>query len=578
VQLGLLVSVIFFLIYLLDSRYRVLPSSIHSHLPSHHPGLVITDIAVKSCSISSCKLDPNQWHRIEKDLYLKSAWITEAYVHVQRKQENDLKPEDKVVMDVKVGRLDPSTLETADKAEKWEKRDGGIWLKRSSKRHDTDSKNAVTAVDVLFGADAVEPRPGWEIKDQPLLIDNDKDAIEARLTIRRGAPAKIDKAVPRVRKDGKFKIMQVSDLHLSTGLGKCREAEPPELNGGNCDADPRTLEFVGHQLDLEKPDLIVLSGDQVNGKTAPDAQSAIFKFAELFISRKIPFACIFGNHDDEGSITRAATVDILSTLPYSLTEHGPNTIPGVGNYYVEVHAHSTQHAALTLYLLDTHSYSPDEKKYKGYDWLKPEQIKWFKETATYLKADNAKYSHIHLDMAFIHIPLPEYRNGGLFVGERRERVTAPGYNSGFRDALVEMNIPVVSCGHDHVNDYCLLSEGKPGAQPELKARQDIISEPSRSSTADTNTVSKPAAQASSPTISTDKPRPGKNDKIWLCYAGGSGFGGYGGYNGYHRRIRVFEYDANEGRITTWKKLEYGDTIKKLDEQIIVDRGKVVAGD
>jgi len=579
-QLGIFVSIIFFFVYLLDSRYRVLPASIHSHLPSHHPGLVITDITVRTCSIGSCKLDPDQWHRIEKNLYLKSTWLAKAYVHVQRKREEDLKPEDKVVMDVKIGRLDPSKQETADKAEKWEKRDGGIWLKRSSKRHDIDSKNAVTAVDVLFGADAVEPREGWEIKDLPILVDNDKDAIEARLTIRRGLPAKVEKYVPRIQKNGKFKIMQVSDLHLSTGLGICRDPEPPELNGRKCEADTRTLEFIRHQLDLEEPDLVVLSGDQVNGGTAPDAQSAIFKFAELFTNRtrKIPYACIFGNHDDEGSITRAATVETLASLPYSLTMHGPNTIPGVGNYYVEVLGHSTQYPALTLYLLDTHSYTPDENKYPGYDWLKPEQIKWFKDTAESLKAKNAKYPHIHLDMAFIHIPLPEYRDGGLFVGKRVEGVTAPSYNSGFRDALVEMNIPVVSCGHDHVNDYCLLSEGKPGAHPILKSRQEVISESSRSSKDDTDTRSDPpASNALSPSSgSSIKSKGGKNDKIWLCYAGGSGFGGYGGYDGYIRRIRVFEYDANEGRITTWKKLEYGDIGKKLDEQVIVDRGRVVA--
>jgi 3',5'-cyclic AMP phosphodiesterase CpdA len=514
---------------------------------------------------------------------LKSGWITKAYVHVQRKQEEHLTPDDKVVMDVKIGRLDPSTQETADKAEKWEKREGGIWLKRSGKRHDSDSKNAVTAVDVLFGADAVDPRLGWEIKDPPLLLDNDKDATEAKLTIRRGIPPKIEKPVPRVRRDGKFKIMQVSDLHLSTGLGACRHAEPPELNGRKCEADPRTLDFVGTQLDLEKPDLVVLSGDQVNGDTAPDAQTAIFKFAELLISRSIPFACIFGNHDDEGSITRAATAEILSTLPYSLTDPGPNTIPGVGNYYVEVLANSFHHSALTLYLLDTHSYSPDEDKYPGYDWIKPDQIKWFKDTASALKTDHAKYSHIHLDMAFIHIPLPEYRDEGILVGQRRERVTAPGYNTGFRDALVEMGVPVVSCGHDHVNDYCLLSEGQPSQHPSLARRDDSnqgLSESSRAA-GETNAQPEPAAaikQDNTPSsVYASRDGTVKNDKIWLCYAGGSGFGGYGGYGGYIRRVRVFEFDANEARITTWKKLEYGEVGRKIDEQIIVEGGRVVAG-
>ena len=61
--------------------------------------------------------------------------------------------------------------------------------------------------------------------------------------------------------------------------------------------------------------------------------------------------------------------------------------------------------------------------------------------------------------------------------------------------------------------------------------------------------------------------------MWQCYAGGSGFGGYAGYGGYHRRVRLYEIDTNDARITTWKRLEYGDIETRLDEQIIVDGGK-----
>jgi hypothetical protein len=59
----------------------------------------------------------------------------------------------------------------------------------------------------------------------------------------------------------------------------------------------------------------------------------------------------------------------------------------------------------------------------------------------------------------------------------------------------------------------------------------------------------------------------------MCYAGGAGFGGYGGYDGYHRRVRFFDIDMNIARITTYKRVEYGDTEKKIDEQIIVDGGR-----
>ncbi len=547
IQLAALTCIVFLLLFILDSRFRVLPDAIHNALPAHTPGLVITDVTLATCSslnlLSSCKLDAQKWHRVEKDLYLNKGWLNHAYIHIERKKESELVETDRVILDVKVGRLDPVTSEQNQGAERWESRPGGIWLKRTSKRHASDSVKAITAVDVLFGADAVEARPGWEILDQPILLSNPGDNQEARLTVRRGAHVPVERPTVRVNKDGKFKIMQVADLHLSTGLGVCREAEPAGHNGGKCDADVRTLEFLGSVLDSEKPDLVVLSGDQVNGETAPDAQSAVFKFAEMFIKREIPFATIFGNHDDEGSLGRLALMQLTQSLPNSLSLPGPSSVEGVGNYYVEVlsRSKSTSHSALTLYFLDTHGYSPDERQYRGYDWIKKSQIDWFKSTAQNLKNSPAHqgYHHYRMNMAFIHIPLPEYRNQADIVegsGTFAEPPTAPGFNSGFKQALVEEGVLAVSCGHDHVNDYCALSksEGK-DAKPDL----------------------------------------------WMCYAGGAGFGGYGGYShvikgGYHRRVRVFEFDMNDASIRTWKRLEYGDTDKRIDEMVIAQGGSAVA--
>ena len=126
-------------------------------------------------------------------------------------------------------------------------------------------------------------------------------------------------------------------------------------------------------------------------------------------------------------------MSLIESLPYSLSEPGPEDIDGVGNYYVEVLAQSSKHSALTIYLLDTHSYSPDERTFKGYDWLKKSQIEWFKTTAKRLKKAHEGYTHIHMDLAFIHIPLPEYNDLTLDRdGAWREHVTAPGFNSGFR--------------------------------------------------------------------------------------------------------------------------------------------------
>ena len=185
----------------------------------------------------------------------------------------------------------------------------------------------------------------------------------------------------------------------------------------------------------------------MTAKGLTDNLQAIFKYAALLIDRKIPFATIFGNHDDL-TMSRWEQMSLIETLPFSLSEAGPEELDGVGNYVVEVLAHgSSKHAALTLYLLDTHAYSPDERAFKGYDWLKKNQIEWFKTTSKGLKKAHGEYTHIHMDLAFIHIPLPEYNDRGLEIkGEWREGVTAPGFNSGFRDALVQEGVLMVSCG------------------------------------------------------------------------------------------------------------------------------------
>ncbi|KAK6355299.1 hypothetical protein TWF696_004409 [Orbilia brochopaga] len=517
-QLAVLSFLAFILVYFLDSRYRVLPNAIHNRLPQHHDQQIITDIDIASCLklLSRCRKDA-PWYRIEKDLYLEEHLMRHAFVHVIRKHEKELADDEHVILGIKVSRNQPATDKDGIV---WESKGGNVWVKKGPLRHD-----AVTAVDVLFGPDAEDPRPTWNLTSIPLWIGK-----EARLTVRVGSPdGTVEKHKPRklrIPDSGRFKIIQVSDLHFSTGVGECRD-EWPVIKGTKCEADPRTIEFIRKIIDEEKPDLAVLTGDQVNGETAPDAQTALFKVAEMFISAKIPYATIYGNHDDEGDLKRHELMTLTQTLPYSLSEPGPDTVPGVGNYVLEIMSHKSNHPAVTLYFLDSHSYSPDEKNHPGYDWIKPEQIKWFKGEHERLQPSVRQYTYSHLQMAFIHIPLPEYASkNNMRVGEWREYVTAPRYNTNFTQALIDAGVSAVSCGHDHANDYCSLEkqEGHP--------------------------------------------------KLWMCYAGGSGFGGYGGYNHYIRRVRLFEIDAPGGRITTWKRRESDETNEKVDVQVIVDSGRV----
>ena len=239
-------------------------------------------------------------------------------------------------------------------------------------------------------------------------------------------------------------------------------------------------------------------------------------------------------------------MSLLQDLPFSLCQSGPEQVDGVGNYYLQVFSHASSQLSLsTLYFLDSHVQIPSRVQDPDYDWIKQSQIDWFTCTSQTLREARRKdgnHNHVHLSLAFMHIPLPEYGGSDLIVrgGHRREPTEGPSFNSHFYTALAEEGVAAVGCGHDHVNDFC-------GLRP-----QQTHKEPQQ----DGNKV----------------PQLGP----WLCYAGGSGFGGYGSYGGkrYHRRMRVWELDTSTGGIKTWKRVEYAR--ERVDELVLVESGAVVA--
>jgi hypothetical protein len=261
-----------------------------------HP--IVTDLTVcffaPTAASSTVELDPRVWHRVQKDLYLytsqKSAWL-----YVALANEEELLAGDLVVTDIRVGERPPNP--SSD--HKWESRPGGIWVLRN--RFSGKIDEAVTEVDVLFGVDAVDPRPQWTLMQSSLQLNAQPKVPVARLTMLRGKAKPDARAALRVREDGTFKIVQISDTHMVTGVGVCKDAIDAHGNHlPESEADPLTVNFVGKVLDLENPDLVILTGDQLH-HDIPDSQSTLFKVVAPIIERSIPFAAVFGNHDSEGT-------------------------------------------------------------------------------------------------------------------------------------------------------------------------------------------------------------------------------------------------------------------------------------
>lgn len=394
----------------------------------------------------------------------------------------------------------------------------------------------ISKLTVLFGEDATDPRPNWNLnKDMPLSNVRFPSYISETYWDNNGPKTLSLSSDSSTTQDlvlnykQKFKIVQFADLHFSVGVGRCRDEFPKH---DVCEADPKTLKFMDSVLDIEDPQMVVFTGDQIMGdECKQDSESALLKVLAPVIARKIPWAIVWGNHDDEGSMSRWQLSKIVSELPYSLFQIGPsdtddNTF-GVGNYVREIKDNKGK-TVTTLYFLDSHKCSQNSKVFPGYDWIKEEQWKYMEEYAnTHDSIKQPLDSKQLLSMAFFHIPIPEYREfpseySNRMVGTFKEGITAPKYNSHGIETLHKLGVSVTSCGHDHCNDFCVLNEKE-------------------------------------------------NNRVWLCYGGGTGEGGYAGYGGTERRARIFEIDAQKKNIYSWKRLN-GSPEKTFGHQKLVSGG------
>ena len=234
----------------------------------------------------------------------------------------------------------------------------------------------------------------------------------------------------------KFKIVQFTDIHWKYG------------NPASDEAGERMAEV----LDAEKPDLVVFTGDVIFAKPA---REGLDKALEATISRGIPFAVTWGNHDDEQDLSRKELSAHVATKAGNLTSTVEG-ISGVTNYTLSVKSTDGKRDAAVLYIFDSNSYSPI-KKVKGYDWIKHDQVEWYRQTSKAFTAANDGKPLPAL--AFFHIPLPEFHEAAqnesaYFVGTRKEKACAPEINTGLAAAMLEAgDVMGVFVGHDHVNDY-----------------------------------------------------------------------------------------------------------------------------
>lgn len=203
-------------------------------------------------------------------------------------------------------------------------------------------------------------------------------------------------------KNGKFRIMQVSD--------------------------PQDLQYVRHTMmrmlnkayDDVKPDLIVLTGDNILGNHLDDARlltplivkdkpseakamkTAIDKLVSPIEQRKIPFAIIYGNHDDRNRHTKDEQADFYRAYNCNVGLDGTES-GDCDTYNIPIYSEDGSKVKFNIWMLDSAWY--DKEQDKCNENVKPEAVEWYKKTSARLKEENGGVPVPSL--MFQHIPMIE---------------------------------------------------------------------------------------------------------------------------------------------------------------------------
>ncbi len=263
------------------------------------------------------------------------------------------------------------------------------------------------------------------------------------------------------RADGCFRILYLSDFQETYA-----------------EFDPRTLAGVNAVLDAEKPDLVVLCGDNCNGPaihSADELKKYLGRMLEPFVSRGVPFCYVNGNHDYDADVPMDEQISIWQAFPGCLTESAQG-VPGWTNFCLPVYSADGKRVVFAVWGLDSGNGMNDvrpglkkEAMIQGlpltagpWSIVRFEQLMWYWNRSVGLeqqaggKVAGAMAMHIS-PWEFEY--MRQYPGELGVTGNTDEPYNLGSLNSGVFAALVQRgDVKCVCTGHTHRNtctaQYC----------------------------------------------------------------------------------------------------------------------------
>lgn len=274
------------------------------------------------------------------------------------------------------------------------------------------------------------------------------------------------------RPDGRLTVLQVSDpqdlVHVRRAM----------------------VQMLDRAYDLVRPDLVLFTGDNILGNHLLDARigtrqvaageeatrkamrASLHPILWPLQKRGIPFAMIYGNHDDRNLISKEAQAEMYRSYSMCLPMNETEPALDCDTYAIRL-TDAQGRVRQVLWMLDSAWY--DKASDRCFEAVKPETVAWYRRESDALQAAND--GEPVPSLLFLHIPLPQTYGllqpcaadapGAVQTPQgpmRLDPAKAAGVlgeppsvlkdDGGLYDAmLAQQNVRAVVTGHDHCNCF-----------------------------------------------------------------------------------------------------------------------------